>query len=95
MKKSQLRQIIKEEISNALNESASDKIKRIFRNISPQEFTNFLNFIGEYDLFADSPEGIDAINSASDRIAVFDTFEEPEAQKYIMLWKKYLNSKEN
>ena len=93
MKISKLRQIIKEEIQNILSENTYDKMERIIRNLSPEEFSRFLKAIGEYEDWTNTPsKEIDPINNISDRMEAFSTYEEPEIQRWAELWKRYVNS---
>ena len=93
MKKLELRQIIKEEIKKALNENVYDKMGKIVKNLSPENFSKFLKVIGEYDEWVNTPSNdIDPINNISDRMEVFSTYTEPEIQRWAEIWKKHTNS---
>jgi hypothetical protein len=70
--------------SRLLNENeekinfVSGKIKRM----SPEEFKNFTKKIGEFDMWSNSPEGIDPFNDITDRMEVLSTFEDEDIEKY-------------
>jgi hypothetical protein len=58
-------------------------VKNKIGSMSPEEFTNFVKQIGDYEDWTGAPEPIDPFNNIDDRIeTIGQNFEEDEYKKY-------------
>jgi hypothetical protein len=65
------------------NNSRIDLLIAKLKKMSPQEFTNFVKKVGDYDLWSDAPNDIDPFNNISDRMEIISTFEDEDVNKYL------------
>jgi hypothetical protein len=65
------------------NNSGIDLLMAKLKKMSPQEFTNFVKKVGDYNLWRNFPKGIDPFNNISDRMEVISTFEDEDVNKYL------------
>jgi hypothetical protein len=85
-----------EDVNKYLNTLRSNKGQRLreensgidlliakLKKMSPQEFTNFVKKVGDYDLWSDAPNDIDPFNNISDRMEIISTFEDEDVNKYL------------
>ena len=63
--------------------SGIDLLMAKLKKMSPQEFTNFVKKVGDYNLWSDFSNDIDPFNNISDRMEIISTFEDEDVNKYL------------
>ena len=60
----------------------TDFVSAKLREMSPQEFTEFVKKIGEYDLWSNALKGIDPFNKVGDRMDILSTNTAEDTNRY-------------
>ena len=75
-------EILSEDDEDQVNDIKTDFVHAKLRKMSPQEFTEFVKKVGDYDFWSDAPEDIDPFNNVGDRMDVLSTNELDNTNRY-------------
>lgn len=75
-------EILSQDDEDQVNDIKTDFVAAKLRKMSPQEFTDFVKEVGDYDFWSDAPNGIDPFNNVGDRMDVLSTNEVEDTNRY-------------
>ena len=75
-------EILNQDDEYQVNDIKTDFVSAKLREMSPQEFTEFVKKIGDYDFWSDAPEGIDPFNKVGDRMDILSTNTAEDTNRY-------------
>jgi hypothetical protein len=85
-------EILSQDDEDQVNEIKTNFVAAKLRKMSPQEFTDFVTKVGDYDFWSDAPNNIDPFNNVGDRMDVLSTNETEDTNRYFnALIKSNLN----
>ena len=74
--------ILSQDDEDQVNDIKANFVKAKIREMSPEEFTSFVERMGDYDFWSDAPEGIDPFNNIGQRMDVLSTNTPEDNNKY-------------
>jgi hypothetical protein len=75
-------EILSQDDEDQVNEIKTNFVAAKLRKMSPQEFTDFVTKVGDYDFWRDAPNNIDPFNNVGDRMDVLSTNETEDTNRY-------------
>jgi hypothetical protein len=75
-------EILSQDDEDQVNEIKTNFVAAKLRKMSPQEFTDFVTKVGDYDIWSDAPNNIDPFNNVGDRMDVLSTNETEDTNRY-------------
>ena len=63
-------------------------VENNIRQMSLEEFTDFVKSVNEYDIWSNTPFGVDPCSNISDRMEVMSTFEDEDLNMYFDVLNK-------
>ena len=88
-------EILSQDDEDQVNDIKTDFVAAKLRKMSPQEFTDFVKEVGDYDFWSDAPNGIDPFNNVGDRMDVLSTNEVEDTNRYFNALFKSSNMNES
>jgi hypothetical protein len=75
-------EILAQDDEDQVNDIKTDFVAAKLRKMSPQEFTDFVTKVGDYDFWSDAPNNIDPFNNVGDRMDILSTNETEDTNRY-------------